>query len=358
MITTVIINFSWGNYVYSNGGTKINTIKINSEEVADFFKYQKHNIIISYFKAFFTRPLNQSSTLKIKEQYGLHQIERPSTSLINQGLIHPYNTLKIKTMDFFASIVRFVDQIFPTIKHTAFLYLTLMTLAVFITYKEKRSLSTDTIVTLSILSLGFIGYNVGILLVYIFVWDGFEATTLASFSRYLPMYLNGPLIFCIGLLLQQKFKSRLTLNLRKCLLFFIVLIIVLSTPRRLVDFYFLKAKPQATERTLTKKFSDMINTQNTQNFLILWPKSSVYSQYILRYELYPITNYIVSGLSNSLPVDKYKSEFTELFKQATDIFYINNNVSFNDSNFDELIYPEGFSKYSSQFDELTIFKRN
>ena len=351
------LNVSWGTFVKNHGGSKVNTIRINKEELEDFVAFEKHNIILDYIAAFFTKPLNQSTVLKIKEEYGAHQVENISNSLINQGLIHPYNSIKINLMNALGKFLNSIDRFTPNLKHTAFLYVIFIIISLFIIYREERKVTKEAIISVSILTLGFFGYASGILLVYLFVWDGFEANSLASFTRYLPMYLTAPTILSIALLISKKLTNKKLIIWRRVLIVFILCLTTLSTPRRMIDFYLLKPRPMAPGRIVSKKVTKEVDTIKTKKFLLLWPKSTVYNQYIFRYELYPRMNYIISGLSNALPdKDTRRLEFRDLFKKAEEIIYISTHVPYEISGFEVLVNLENYKNKTIRKDTIVLRK--
>lgn len=137
--------------------------------------------------------------------------------------------------------------------NTPLVFLLLSILSVFVLRQNAPGDRSQNGLFFLILFVGFVVYSLGLLLLYLFSFGEYEAIRLASFDRYLGIYLFG---WLVGLLVFVVLKNSQRFKL---LLIIFVLTLILGSGRTL---YFLSGSPYDIVPKFTASMEMLLNRAN------------------------------------------------------------------------------------------------
>jgi len=153
---------------------------------------------------------------------------------------------------------------------------------------RKRILIDQTI-----LLLGFLGFLVSLLLMYLFAFSNYEAGQLASFSRYVEIYLVGWLMFTYGHMLPAlteasfAWKQKITAGLTGVLLLGLPIFLIASHAVRAQQNKHIRSlwHVQKVIKRIAKEVSEVVPSD--AKVFTVWQNSTGLERAILTYELIP-----------------------------------------------------------------------
>jgi hypothetical protein len=169
---------------------------------------------------------------------------------------------------------------------------TLLTGLTFVLLKEKKEKYT-VVLDYVVMLFGFLGYAFGLFLMYLYSFDSYSGSRLASANRYFSIYHIAWSIIIFARLFRalQSYKF-----IKKRIIQFLVIgLIVLSMMAIIVDHYHRANKPGAKMRSswLFRQAIQRITNKVKQRtglrdqIFIVWQSDSVYQASVVMYELIP-----------------------------------------------------------------------
>ncbi len=196
---------------------------------------------------------------------------------------------------------------------------------------NKEKLKNEAI----IIFIGEILYVFIMLVLYLLMFSEYEALNLASWDRYIGIYLNAMLFFIIYLIIYRKSKNKIGFNL-----FILLLFVIANAPidNFLIDIYNNKQNKQAIYEirqeyiNAANYIKTKVDTNKKYKFYVITQHDNGYKRWILRYSIRDIMSGIndKNGWSLGKPyendiwtVDITKDEFYNiLFEENYDYVFL------------------------------------
>lgn len=168
---------------------------------------------------------------------------------------------------------------------TLFWFLLLTFLSFFIYQYTK--IKKEVLPILILIPLGFIAFILALLFIFLTVMTPGEAINLASFDRYIAIYLMFWILVVFGMQLKVYTDSQKYITL--FLLFILPFVCIISLPGAAVKFFLVKEEnmnPLVSD--IQHKLSGYHSLKTAQSIYIVWQNSSGLEARMARYLLYPI----------------------------------------------------------------------
>ena len=181
-------------------------------------------------------------------------------------------------------------------------------------------------------------YVLLMLVLYILIFSEYEALNVASFDRYIGIYLTALLFFIVFITIYQSISKKKYLNL---IILLFLIILNADMTKNLSNFYHYKKNVRITQEIREKYINaanyirSKIDAHKKYKFYIIVQHSTGAEKWMLRYEIRDVLKEINEGFNWSLgekynegdiwTLDISKDEFKEiLFKEDYDYVYLFN----------------------------------
>ncbi|EMK10232.1 MULTISPECIES: hypothetical protein [Leptospira] len=210
--------------------------------------------------------------------------------------INPENVLQIFSR-------RFVLKLTP-LKSSLFLMVFGIAAIVIETRRQERRIAIVGFLTMF---SGYTIYSFGLLLMYLYSFGSYEGTRVASFTRYMGIFLLAWTIVTWGFMLstgEQKEK-----NSPKIVQGLLVIFILFLTPIKAALFAFTKPKPLPVRMEIKKILSNTIpNLKRGEKVYVIWQNTTGFEPWIVSYELSPRNSTSVANSGWSLGLPYYEGD--------------------------------------------------
>lgn len=282
--------------------------------------------------------------MNIKQEINIQMTGFSVFELIN-GLIKTkidiveINTLNIyqgstfRVLNKFLEAITNIDQLFPEFKVTLLIWLIILIVLNLLIYTKNIEYYKKNITLFVLLFFGFFLHIFLLLASYSLFFGDSEANTLASFGRYIGLYLIPYLALLIGLIL--KFEKKLTPKI--LILFFFIMLspgksIEILVPKTIYTFNSDLDQIKNKKKQIIKisKHIENISKDNTKSFIIINNDDGFYHNFFKLY-LYPIKinrdcwsfyNINENKIPYSCPIKNIKEISDKIIQQEYDFLII------------------------------------
>ncbi|KPA32792.1 putative membrane protein [Leptospira interrogans] len=176
-----------------------------------------------------------------------------------------------------------------------------------IVIETRRQERRIAIVGFLTMFLGYTVYSFGLLLMYLYSFGSYEGTRVASFTRYMGIFLLAWTVVTWGFMLstgEQKEK-----NSPKIVQGLFVIFILFLTPIKSALFALTQPKPLPVRMEIKKILSNTIpNLKRGERVYVIWQNTTGFEPWIISYELSPRNSTSVASSGWSLGRPYYEGD--------------------------------------------------